>query len=195
MISSPDAHPAIINRYISLQVEGLRAELLMIESLKLASWKKWTEMLETVELAFDLMIRVLVEADGWWALMAHTDENGGTLLEDNFHCRDLLDQQLRSLDFIRDTAREKCDEARRRCEKRLRELERILEPQWKERDEVKSKWGEEKWAQNPKPKRDYAARRLEAEEERRRVAEALECLTGLTTSRVYYSAWQRALSD
>ena len=131
-------------RYIAKQIEGMRAEMIMMGALNLARWKKWLEMRAAVEHAFDLMTRVLVEADQWFALVVHTHENGGTMLADSLHCEPLLVDQLRSLDLIRDAACTRCDQARAKCERRLQELEKFLQPQWKERDDVKAHMGEEK---------------------------------------------------
>ena len=50
-------------------------------------------------------------------------------------------------------------------ENRLYRLREILQPQWADRDAVKSRWGEERWKNNPNPSGDYAAMRREAERE------------------------------
>ncbi|MBX9695189.1 MAG: zinc finger CCCH domain-containing protein, partial [Cyanobacteria bacterium] len=66
------------------------------------------------------------------------------------------------------------------CERIRTKLLDMLNPQWNDRDEVKEKWGEERWKSNPSPKQDYAARRLENEELFRRTE---ECLSSLIETR------------
>lgn len=60
--------------------------------------------------------------------------------------------------------------------RQMSRLERILLPQWESRDEVKSRIGHERWANNPSPKGDYAVLREESEEELRQLQKAMESL-------------------
>ncbi|KAL3806797.1 hypothetical protein ACHAXA_010157 [Cyclostephanos tholiformis] len=60
--------------------------------------------------------------------------------------------------------------------RQIAKLERILQPQWESRDEVKSRMGLERWNNNPSPKRDYAALRDESERELRQLQKAMESL-------------------
>lgn len=60
----------------------------------------------------------------------------------------------------------------RSAARRARHLQSILEPQWQTRDEVKARLGEERWTNNPNPKRDYAERRARDERELRELERA-----------------------
>jgi hypothetical protein len=58
-------------------------------------------------------------------------------------------------------------------------LRRKLEPQWTSRDEVRSKMGEERWNNNPRPKHDYAALRKADEAELRDIEAAIQQLDAM----------------
>ncbi|KAL3775496.1 hypothetical protein ACHAW5_000241 [Stephanodiscus triporus] len=62
------------------------------------------------------------------------------------------------------------------AQRQINKLERILLPQWESRDEVKSRMGQERWKNNPSPKRDYAVLREESEQELRQLRKAMESL-------------------
>ena len=58
------------------------------------------------------------------------------------------------------------------AERRAAQLRRKLEPQWVDRDEVKARWGQEKWESNPRPKNNYARMRRDHERELRELERA-----------------------
>jgi hypothetical protein len=60
------------------------------------------------------------------------------------------------------------------AQKRKQLLENRLAPQWRSRDEVKARMGEEAWRRNPHPKKDYALRREADEQELRDLTAALD---------------------
>ncbi len=66
------------------------------------------------------------------------------------------------------------DRYQKRARHQIRKLERILQPQWDSRDEVKNRMGHERWNNNPNPKCDYAALRDVSERELRGLQKALE---------------------
>eukprot|EP00037_Helgoeca_nana_P022210 m.226253 g.226253 ORF g.226253 m.226253 type:complete len:275 (-) comp25927_c0_seq1:148-972(-) len=170
-------------RYLVVNVQGLRAEIMMMQSDKDRDKRKWESMLEGVETAFELIDRLLQKTDDWSAILVHSQVNGGPMLA--FHCSDLLKQQLDALDLIRDHARECCNKAREKCQLEHDKLDRRLYPLWEERDEVKDSIGHKKWTTNPEPKNDYAEKRRQNEEELEELIKVLQRLNDLAESRVY----------
>ena len=69
----------------------------------------------------------------------------------------------------------------RRCDY----LERKLTPQWEARDEVKGRWGEERWTHNPHPKHTYARQRRDDERELRALTATVQRLETLDTADAY----------
>jgi hypothetical protein len=63
------------------------------------------------------------------------------------------------------------------AKRQMGRLQRILQPQWQDRDQVKNRWGKERWENNPRPKNDYSKLREESEQELRQLQEALQSLT------------------
>mmetsp|Transcript_23792 Transcript_23792/g.27521 ORF Transcript_23792/g.27521 Transcript_23792/m.27521 type:complete len:447 (+) Transcript_23792:107-1447(+) len=63
-------------------------------------------------------------------------------------------------------------------------LLRKLEPQWESRDQVKQRWGENRWKNNPRPKHDYSKLRKEFEIRCKDVKGALEVLQTIDTTQV-----------
>ena len=51
------------------------------------------------------------------------------------------------------------------AQREIHRLRKILQPQWKARDQVKQKLGNERWVNNPNPKHDYSKLREDAEQE------------------------------
>jgi hypothetical protein len=80
------------------------------------------------------------------------------------------------------------DRFQQAAEKQAASLTNKLEPQWAGRDEVKSKMGDDKWRNNPRPKNDYAATRRALEQELRDLQPALEKLGALDTGALAQSA-------
>jgi hypothetical protein len=74
-----------------------------------------------------------------------------------------------------------CDKFRQLAERKERQLMQRLEPQWKSRDDIKKKWGQERWTNNPRPKRNYAEIRAADEEQLRQIRAALQSLDDLDT--------------
>jgi len=68
-------------------------------------------------------------------------------------------------------------------------LLRKLKPHYESRDEVRHRMGEQRWKNNPNPKRDYAKLRVEFEQELRAVRKAMEFLEQLDPA----SALQKAM--
>lgn len=58
------------------------------------------------------------------------------------------------------------------AERRAEHLRRKLEPQWVDRDEVKARWGQERWESNPRPRNNYARVRRDNERELRELERA-----------------------
>jgi hypothetical protein len=74
------------------------------------------------------------------------------------------------------------------CQQEQNWLIRELEPQWESRDEVKQRYGEDRWKNNPRPKQDYARLRIEYEQRLRAVQQAMEALQEMDPA----AAMQRA---
>ena len=85
------------------------------------------------------------------------------------------------------------DKFRARAQKKERQLMQRLEPQWQTRDEIKKKWGSERWNNNPRPKRNHAAMRAADEEQLRQIRAALKSLEEMDTQGAVQSS--RALKD
>jgi hypothetical protein len=62
-----------------------------------------------------------------------------------------------------------------------RQLMQRLEPQWQSRDDIKKRWGSERWNNNPNPKRNYAAIRAADEAQLREIRAALQSLEEMDT--------------
>lgn len=82
---------------------------------------------------------------------------------------------------------------RQRAQRKERQLMERLEPQWQSRDEIKERWGEERWNNNPRPKRNFAAMRKEDEEQLRQIRAALQSLEEMDTEGAVQSS--RELKD
>jgi hypothetical protein len=80
------------------------------------------------------------------------------------------------------------DRFQQAAERQATYLTKKLEPQWATRDEVKTRMGDDKWRNNPRPKHDYAAQRRALEQELRDIQPALEKLGALDTGALVQSA-------
>lgn len=67
-------------------------------------------------------------------------------------------------------------------------LVRHLQPQWDSRDDVKNKWGEDKWTSNPSPKQNFARLRVNSERQLRDIRKAVELLEELDTAKAVESS-------
>lgn len=74
-----------------------------------------------------------------------------------------------------------------------RYLEKKLQPQWQSRDDVKKRWGQERWEHNTHAKHDYARMRQADEEQLREVRAALRQLEEMDTEQAVLSS--RDLQD
>jgi len=69
-----------------------------------------------------------------------------------------------------------CDKYTHMAENRKAWLENKLRPQWESRDEVKERWGADRWKNNPAPKYTYAKQRAVFERLYKDIERALEAL-------------------
>jgi len=66
-------------------------------------------------------------------------------------------------------------------------LLRKLEPQWQARDQAKQKMGPDRWANNPRPKNNFAAVRKQHEQELQQVQHALQYLRNMNVDETMQS--------
>jgi hypothetical protein len=133
--------------------------------------RQWSLGAEALQCSIAKIQQALELADAqiskWYA--EEEDENGSRqqeLMQD----ADIVHVAVQSL--IRQR-----DDYRAAALRQTASLQRQLEPQWKSRDEVKERWGEERWANNARPKHDFSKQRRESEHELRQLLQALEALT------------------
>lgn len=67
------------------------------------------------------------------------------------------------------------------AKRQIAKLNRILQPQWKQRDKVKQRLGKDRWQNNPNPKNDYSQLREESEHELEQLKAAMQTLEEIDT--------------
>lgn len=73
------------------------------------------------------------------------------------------------------------DKYHQAAKRQISKLKRILYPQWRSRDEVKRRMGNERWENNPNRKNDFAQLREESEQELKELQAAMESLDDMET--------------
>lgn len=92
------------------------------------------------------------------------------------YLRDALEQDAMIVHVAIQSVVRRNDRFTELAQREMNKLERILQPQWESRDEVKSRIGCDRWTNNPRPKNNYAAIRKENEQELRQLQKAMESL-------------------
>ena len=131
--------------------------------------RDWMNGLETFQKSLELMRSALVLADSSLVNaqvdLAETPDRSSTAAVTLLAKIAELEKAADAIHVATVQGSRDVDQYKQVGENRLYRLREILQPQWADRDAVKSRWGEERWKNNPNPSGDYAAMRREAERE------------------------------
>jgi hypothetical protein len=142
-----------------------------------ASPPQWKRGAELYQLCHEKITMALDLANSECALWLQKGDIPIPLQEDAMVVQVAVDHFTRQLDLFRGKA--------------IREEERLaakLEPQWQTRDEIRERWGEERWTRNPTPRRAFAEQRRADEERLREIRAALLKLNDMNTEQVVLSS-------
>ncbi len=160
------------SRYLIITVLCSIVEVIRFDAIEAGHLREYELCATRWEEAVQYLNIALVNTDYWQALyLNHT-------LIDN-HNYDQLTNLFNSLYLLRDHTEMKRMDALNRLQVRLAQLDRILNPQWEDRDKIRAVMGNKRWKENPAPKRVYAEKRAADEEERRRVLKAIQSIERL----------------
>jgi hypothetical protein len=106
----------------------------------------------------------------------HDEDHGGQLSNSDRADLDELIHKADAISIAAGAAINNLDTYEQKVKNRETVLFQKLNPQWQERDQVKERWGQERWTTNPNPKMDYAERRALMEKELEEVKLALQDL-------------------
>jgi hypothetical protein len=103
--------------------------------------------------------------DPWSTLLFFMTETPGSCDITDHHNKDKLKRILDILTLVRDDTLSRHSDALRDIDSRIHRLQQKLNPLLQDRDKAKLNMGTENWVNNEHPKKTYAERRREMEEE------------------------------
>ena len=134
-------------RYFRVRCSCGIAETLVMETRPLRQARRWLDMADALQRAYECLRRILIGMDGWQAALAEAADRPGPLFER--HCRPALDQLFANVNLVRDFVTAERDTALDVAERRLR----ALEDRRRQRDEIRARMGS-RWTENPAPQTD-----------------------------------------
>ncbi|KAG7358889.1 hypothetical protein IV203_015478 [Nitzschia inconspicua] len=142
--------------------------------------KHFKEGANQLQMGLDKIHQALQVADSqiskWWADMERTQLKNAAFRTRE---KDALVEDANIVEVAIQNMTQRREKLLSLCQQEQNWLLRQLEPQWESRDEVKQRLGEERWTNNPRPKRDYAEMRRDLEIRLRAVRQAMEALQAM----------------
>jgi hypothetical protein len=165
------------NRYIQFRVIIAIVECLIHQANKQKNAKHWDQCAEYWNQAY-LRINVLnIEYKPWDIMLEeegrHQLINQASLPDD--HNRKQLLELINSLDILYDFTDTNLQRSIDDLTREQAKIEHALAPMYMDRDAVKRRYGD-RWKNNPHPKKDFAARREELENQIRALIAALDVM-------------------
>lgn len=165
MRNTPRVNASIITgtstqvRYIIVRAECGLAEAVRLSTAEFVRNRDYGEVAARWQEAYNILRTTLVNTDSWQVVLLNYAEMNGTFADPVFldnHNIPALQELMYSLQVVQDDTQFHRDEALKTLDFQLRKVMSKLNPLRRDRDEVKSSWGEVRWNNNPRPKMDYA---------------------------------------
>ena len=181
VVGPPHQRPMEMRRLI-IRVLTTLSEVRSALASRMASERpmpRWSDAAETYALSYGCATVALAVADERSARILQTEQAHEEWLGENENGAGSSDDEMAALAddasvvHVALTHFAACrDRYLSLAERRAEHLRRKLEPQWVDRDEVKARWGQERWESNPRPKNNYARMRRDNERELRELERA-----------------------
>lgn len=156
-------------RYLLGHVRCGLTEAYRLTAHYFATQKQWRPCAQQWSFAYDIVNSTIIDLDSLVAQrMAGILEHSHNLVQ--------LDHVLFVLNLVKDDTKRERDIALERMHHRLTFLDRKLNPLREERDQVKQRWGIQRWTNNPQPKMDYATRIIMYQKEKNELERAIGVL-------------------
>jgi hypothetical protein len=172
-------------RRLLIRILTCQSELFAGKALVYSSkdCKQFQEGASQLQLALGKIHQALHVADAqickWWIFMDTAPAPSTSAKAKLTHEKDKLVQDATVVEVAIQSMTQRREKLLELCHHEENWLLRMLQPQWEDRDQVKQRMGEDRWTNNPNPKRDYAKQRREYEARLRIVRRAMEALQDL----------------
>jgi hypothetical protein len=159
------------NTVIYVEVITALGELQSLVAESQGRERQWSQGATTFQESCSWLFRGMSLSDAMLALLLQHEE----LLEMT-NGREELANMSNGISIAAESGIHQRDTFLHKAQRRLHVLDQLLAPQLADRDAVRATMGDDAWTNNPRPKNDYANRRVHAEAEVRELQHAIDAL-------------------